>query len=205
MLKKALLVLAVAVAGLLIFTATRPAEYRVERSTTVKAPADLVFATVSDLKAFTEFSPWEKRDPGMKKTFSASTSGVGASYGWQGNKEVGSGKMTITEHNPPSRVGIKLEFIEPFASLADTGFELAAAGPGETKVTWAMTGHNNFVGKFFCLFMDMDKLIGKDFEEGLANLKRVVEGKAAAAAAAAPAAAAPAAAAAEAPTAAAKP
>jgi hypothetical protein len=199
MLKKALVALAVVIAGLLIFTATRPAEYRVERSLNVHAPADLVFATVSDLKAFTEFSPWEKRDPAMKKTFSATTSGVGASYAWQGNKEVGSGKMTISEHSPPNRVRIKLEFIEPFASVADTGFDLAAAG-SDTKVTWAMEGHNNFMGKFMCLFMDMDKMIGKDFEEGLNNLKRVVEAKAQAAQAQAAPAAAEAA-----PTAAAKP
>jgi hypothetical protein len=201
MLKKALLVLAVAITGLLIFTATRPAEYRIERSTTVHAPADAIFATVSDLKGFTEFSPWEKLDPAMKKTFSPSTSGVGATYAWQGNKDVGSGKMTVTEHNPPSRVRHKLEFITPFAMVAESGFDVVPASAGDAKVTWSMAGNNNFISKFFGLFMDMDKTVGKDFDEGLANLKRVVEAKAAkpAAEAAAPATAEPA------PTAAAKP
>jgi hypothetical protein len=184
MLKKALLVLLVAITGLVIFTATRPAAYQVERSTTIHAPADAVFATVSDLKAFGDFSPWDKRDPAMKKTFSASTSGVGATYAWEGNKEVGSGKMTVTEHNPPSRVRHKLEFIAPFAAVADTGFDIAAAGADNVKVTWSMQGRKDFMAKFFGLFMDMNKAIGKDFDEGLANLKRVVEGKASAAAAA---------------------
>jgi uncharacterized protein YndB with AHSA1/START domain len=192
MLKKVLIVLAAAIVGLLIFTATRPAAYHVERSITIKAPADAVFAAAADLKTFTEWSPWEKRDPAMKKTFSPNTSGVGASYGWQGNKQVGSGKMTVTEHNPPGKIRHKLEFIEPFTNVAESGFDITSAGAGETKVTWVMDGNNNFVGKAFSLVMDMDKAIGKDFEEGLANLKRLVEAKAAAAPAAAAAAAPPA-------------
>jgi hypothetical protein len=193
MLKKVLLVLAVVIVGFAAFAATRPEAYHVERSTTIHAPAELAYATIADLKSFGEWSPWDKRDPNMKRTYSAVTSGVGASYNWEGNKEVGKGKMTITEAKPPTQVRERLEFFEPFASVADVGFDVVPAGAGEVKATWSMDGHNGFVMKAMGVFTNMDKMIGKDFDDGLANLKRVVEAKAAAA----PAAAAPAAATAE--------
>ncbi|HEY0707883.1 MAG TPA: SRPBCC family protein [Polyangia bacterium] len=179
MIKKVLLVLGVLVLGFCAFVATRPATYHVERSTTIKAPPEAVFAAVSDLKTFNQWSPWDKRDPNMKKTFTPNTSGVGASYEWQGNKEVGSGRMTVTEHTPPTQAKMKLEFIEPFASVADVTFAVAPAA-GETKATWAIDGNNNFIGKAFGVFMDMDKMLGADFEQGLANLEALVEKNAAA-------------------------
>jgi hypothetical protein len=195
MLKKVLLALAVLIVGFVAYAATRPDKYHVERSTTIHAPADLVYAHMADLKSFGEWSPWDKRDPNMKKTYSAATTGVGATYSWQGNKEVGSGKMTITEAKPPTLVREKLEFIEPFASVADVGFDVVPAGTDEVKATWSMDGDSSkLLMKAMGVFMNMDKMIGKDFDDGLANLKRIVEAKAAAPAAA-PVAAEPAAAA----------
>jgi hypothetical protein len=173
--KKVLLVLAVLIVGFVAFVATRPATYHVERSIDLKSPPEAVFATVSDFRAFPQWSPWQKRDPAMKTTLSNPSSGVGASYAWEGNKDVGKGKMTIVESTSPNRVKLRLEFLEPFASTADTGFDIKSAGAGGSTVTWWMDGKNNLMGKAFSVFMDMDKMIGKDYEEGLANLKRVVE------------------------------
>ena len=188
--KKLLLVLVVVVVVLVVVVATRADTYHVERSTKVNAPADVVFATVSDFRAFPEWSPWAKRDPAMKTTISSPSSGVGATYAWEGNKEVGKGKMTITESNAPTRVRERLEFLEPFASVADTGMDIKPDGTTAATVTWSMDGRNNFIGKAFSVFMNMDKMIGKDFDDGLANIKRVAEAKQAAAAATAAAAAA---------------
>jgi uncharacterized protein YndB with AHSA1/START domain len=176
MLKKLLLAMAAVLVTFLGFVATRPDAYRVERSSEIAAPATAVFAAVSDFKNFPEWSPWETRDPNMKRTLSTPSAGAGATYAWEGNKDVGKGKMTFTEVTAPARVREKLEFLEPFPSVADVAFDLSAAAGG-TKITWAMEGKHTFVGKIFGLFMDMDKMIGKDFEEGLANLKRVVESR----------------------------
>jgi hypothetical protein len=189
--KKVLLVLAVLVVAFLGFVATRPEAYHVERSIDVKAPPEATFATISDFRAFPQWSPWGKRDPAMKTTLSTPSSGVGATYAWEGNKDVGKGKMTMVETTPPNRVKIRLEFLEPFASTADTGFDIKSAGAGGSAVTWWMDGKNNFVGKAFSVFMNMDKMVGKDFEEGLASLKRVVESQPPPAPPAAPTAAAP--------------
>lgn len=176
MLKKILLAMAAVLVVFLGTVATRPDTYRVERSAEIAAPAPAVFEAVSDFKHFRDWSPWEKRDPNMKRTLSSPSAGVGASYAWEGNKDVGKGKMTFTETTPPSRVRERLEFLEPFPNTADVTFDVAAGSSG-TKITWSMEGKNNFVGKIFGLFMDMDKMIGKDFEEGLANLKRLVESR----------------------------
>jgi hypothetical protein len=175
MIKKILLVLAVAVVALVVVIATRPDTYHVERSLDVGAPATTVFATVGDLRTWGSWSPWDKRDPDMHKTFTPTTSGVGASYAWEGNKKVGKGKMTITDEQAPEHLVERLEFIEPFQSVAETSFSFEATGPASTRVTWALDGKNNFVGKAFSLVMSMDKMIGGDFEDGLANLKRVAE------------------------------
>jgi hypothetical protein len=192
--KKVLLVLGFLIAGLAAVVATRPDTYHVERSLEIGAPAEAIFPSVSDLRNMADWSPWEKRDPAMKKTFSAETSGIGASYAWEGNKQVGKGRMTITELLPPEHVADKLEFIEPFPAVAETAMDLKPAAGGGTRVTWSMNGKSNFVGKAFSLVMSMDKAIGKDFEDGLANLKRVAEAKGATASAAGqPPAAAPAA------------
>jgi len=174
---KVLVVLVLLLGGAAAYVATRPDAYHVERSTTVEAPPATVFAQIDDLSVWKEWSPWEKKDPAMKRTLSATTSGVGASYSWAGNKEVGKGKMTITDSRPGEKVVEKLEFIEPFQSQAEITFKMAAEGPAATKVTWAMDGKHNFISKAFSVVKPMDGMIGKDFEEGLANLKKVAEAK----------------------------
>jgi Polyketide cyclase / dehydrase and lipid transport len=175
MLKKLLSIFVVAVAILVVVVATRPSAYHVERSVQIDAPVTIVFGLVRDLKAWGSWSPWDKRDPDMHKTFTPTTSGVGASYAWEGNKKVGKGKMTITDEQPPERLVERLEFIEPFQSVAETSFTFKPAGADGTRATWALDGNNNFVGKAFGLVMNMDRLIGGDFEDGLANLKRISE------------------------------
>jgi len=174
---KVLVVLVLLLGGAAAYVATRPDAYHVERSTTVDAPPATVFAQIDDLSVWKEWSPWEKKDPTMKRTLSATTSGVGASYSWQGNKEVGKGKMTITDSKPGEKVVEKLEFIEPFQSQAEITFKMAAESPTATKVTWAMDGKHNFISKAFSVVKPMDGMIGKDFEEGLAGLKKVAEAK----------------------------
>ena len=174
---KVLLVLVLLLGGAAAYVATRPDAYHVERSATVDAPAATVFAQIDDFSVWKEWSPWEKKDPAMKRTVSTPPSGVGATYAWEGNKEVGKGKMTITDSRPGEKVAEKLEFIEPFQSQADVTFTLAAESPTTTKVTWAMDGKHNFISKAFSVIKPMDGMIGKDFEDGLANLKKVAEAK----------------------------
>jgi hypothetical protein len=175
MLKKLLSILVVALAILVVVVATRPSAYHVERSVQIDAPVAIVFGMVHDLKTWGAWSPWDKRDPEMHKTFTPTTSGVGASYAWEGNKKVGKGKMTITDEQAPERLVERLEFIEPFQSVAETSFTFKPDGADGARATWALDGNNNFVGKAFGLIMNMDRLIGRDFEDGLANLKRVSE------------------------------
>jgi hypothetical protein len=174
---KVLVVLVLLLGGAAAYVATRPDAYHVERSATVEAPAATVFAQIDDLSVWKEWSPWEKKDPAMKRTLSSTTSGVGASYSWDGNKEVGKGKMTITDSKPGEKVVEKLEFIEPFQSQAQITFTMAPEGPTGTKVTWAMDGKHNFISKAFSVVKPMDGMIGKDFEDGLAALKKVAEAK----------------------------
>jgi hypothetical protein len=174
---KVLLVLVLLLGGAAAYVATRPDAYHVERSATVEAPAATVFAQIDDFSVWKEWSPWEKKDPALKRTVSTPPSGVGATYAWEGNKEVGKGKMTITDSRPGEKVAEKLEFIEPFPATAGVTFTLAAESPTTTKVTWAMDGKHNFISKAFSVVKPMDGMIGKDFEEGLANLKKVAEAK----------------------------
>ncbi len=130
----------------------------------------MVFAQLDDFKAWATWSPWEKMDPQMKKTFAGPARGVGASYAWQDNDKVGKGKMTITETNAPSSVTTRLEFIEPFTAVATAKFTVAGSGDAST-VTWSMDGTHNLMGKIFGIFMNMDTAIGGDFEKGLASLR----------------------------------
>jgi hypothetical protein len=195
MLKKILIAVAVLVAIFVGVVVMQPATYHVERTLGMNAPDSVIYANIDDFRAWADWSPWEKLDPNMKKTYSGPERGVGHGYAWEGSDEVGKGKMTILESSPSSAISIKLEFIEPFASVATSGFELAPEGEGKsTNVTWWMDGENNFMGKAFGLFMDMDKMIGADFEKGLASLKAISEAEAKkleAAAKAAPPAAVP--------------
>jgi Polyketide cyclase / dehydrase and lipid transport len=174
MARKILIGVAVFIALLLVVIQTRPSTFHIERSTTMAAPPESAFAQVNDFHAWQAWSPWEKLDPQMKKTFDGPPAGVGAKYAWSGNDDVGEGRMTIVKSERPSTVGIKLEFLKPFESTSVTTFTFAPATQG-SKVTWAMDGENNFVAKAMCLVMDMDKMIGPDFEKGLAAMKTAAE------------------------------
>lgn len=176
MLKKTLLgvvalLLAAAVIILAIAT-TKPDTFEVERERVMAAPAAAVFANLNDFRRWERWSPWEKLDANLKRTYSGAEQGVGATYAWQGNSEAGAGQMTITESTPPQRLKIRLEFTEPFASTNTTTFDLTPVGD-QIRVTWRMVGANTFMGKVFSIFFDMDEMIGKDFERGLTALEEV--------------------------------
>ena len=175
MLKIIATVVVLAVAGVLVLAATRPDTFRVQRATTIKAPPEKVFAFIGDFQRWGAWSPWEKKDPTMKRTFGAATSGVGASYAWDGNKDVGQGRMEIAESVPSTRMAIKLDFVKPFEAHNLVEFTLQPDG-GATRITWAMTGDTPYFAKIIHLFFDMDAMVGKDFEAGLANLKAAAEG-----------------------------
>ena len=172
--KKVLMVLLIVVVGFCGFVATRPATFHVERVTTIAVPSEAVFARINDLHQWDAWSPWEKLDPQMKKTYEGADAGVGASYHWSGNDKVGEGRMTITESEPGSKVGIKLEFIKPWQATNTGTFTFTPEAAG-TRVTWAMDGTNNFMAKAMTIFMNMDQMIGSDFEKGLASLKELSE------------------------------
>jgi Polyketide cyclase / dehydrase and lipid transport len=178
MLKKILLALVVILGAFAGFVATRPAHMHVERSISTKAPPSFVYGQIADFHLWGTWSPWEKLDPTMKKTYSGPESGEGAHYAWVGNDKVGEGAMTIVGAKSPERVDIKLEFLKPFAATNATTFLIKNTSEGST-VTWAMDGENNFMAKAAGIFMDMDKMVGGDFERGLAQLKAASEGDAA--------------------------
>ncbi len=166
--------LGVIIVALLGFAATKPDTFRVERSASIKAAPEVIFSHLHDFRSWRNWSPWEKLDPAMQKTFSGAALGAGAVYEWQGNSEVGAGRMEIVEAVPSSKLNIKLDFITPFEAHNLTEFTLTPEGE-TTKITWAMTGPNPFLSKLFTIFFDMDQMLGKDFEAGLANLKAVTE------------------------------
>ena len=174
MFKKILIVIAVLILAFVIVVATRPSQFRVTRSTTINAPAAAVFPHVNELKKWEAWNPWGKIDPVMKLTYDGPASGVGANYAWVGNKEVGEGRATITESRPNELVRLKLEFFKPMAGVSTAEFTFKPKG-NQTEVLWDMTGKNNFIAKAFCMFMNMDKMIGGQFEEGLADMKAAVE------------------------------
>ena len=174
MIKKILIVLVVILVVFVVIVAMQPATYRITRTAAMSAPPADVFAQVNDLHKFQDWSPWAKLDPGLKQTYDGSPAGTGAIYSWEGNKKVGAGRMTITDSRTNDLVSMKLEFLKPFASTATTEFAFKPEG-NQTSVTWSMFGENNFMAKAFCLFMDMDKMVGGDFERGLAQLKSLVE------------------------------
>lgn len=174
MLKKILIVLLVVVAGIVGLALTKPDSFRVERKATIQAPPDKVFALINDFHQWPQWSPWEKLDPAMQRTHSGAAAGPGAVYAWQGNKEVGQGRMEIKASVPAQKVHIQLDFIEPIEAHNLTDFTLASQGAA-TEVTWAMYGPANFMTKLMSVFASMDSMVGKDFEQGLANLKAVAE------------------------------
>jgi hypothetical protein len=178
MLKWILLGLGGVIVVFLVIVALQPADFKIERTATMRAPAPAAFAQVNDFQNWQAWSPWEKVDPALKRSYDGPKAGNGAIYAWQGNKDVGEGRMTITESRPGERVRIKLEFFKPFAAVNDTVFTFkpSAGGASEgTAVTWTMSGRNTFVSKAMCLFIDMDRMVGGMFEQGLAQMKTVVE------------------------------
>lgn len=157
-----------------IVVALQPSEYHVARSATISAPPAEVFAQVNDFHNWEAWSPWEKLDPACKKTFEGAPAGTGAVCKWSGNDQVGEGRMALIESRPNELIRIELDFIRPFEASCATEFHFKPEGDG-TTVTWSMSGENNFVAKAFCLFMNMDKTLGGEFEKGLAQMKAVTE------------------------------
>jgi len=174
MIKTILIVIVVLVAGVLIFASTRPDTFSVQRSTTIKAAPEKVFAVVNDFHRWTDWSPWEKLDPAMQRTLGGSPAGKGATYAWEGNRKAGQGRMEIIESVPSNKVGIQLDFIKPFEGHNIAEFTLTPQAGG-TRVDWVMRGPTPFVSKLMQVFVSLDTMIGKDFEEGLSNLKALSE------------------------------
>ena len=174
MLKKILIALGAIVAVFAGVVATQPSEFRVVRTATISAPAADVFAQVNDFHNWEAWSPWAKRDPAAKVTLEGASAGTGAIFTWAGNGEVGEGRMTLTESQPNDLIRINLEFVKPFAGTSTVEFTFKPEG-NQTVVRWSMVGRNDFMGKALCLFMNMDKMIGGDYERGLAQMKSVVE------------------------------
>jgi hypothetical protein len=172
--KKIALGVVAVIAVFLIVVAVQPAEFRVERSAAMTAPAAEVFAQVNDFHKWEAWSPWAKMDPAAKNTFAGPASGVGASFSWDGNDKVGAGRMTITESKPAERIAITLEFLKPYAATDTSEFTFKGDAK-QTNVTWTMTGKKDFLSKGMCLFLDMDKMVGGEFEKGLASIKAIVE------------------------------
>jgi uncharacterized protein YndB with AHSA1/START domain len=183
MLVKIAIGLAAVLAVLAIVIATRPAAFRVQRTTTIAAPAEVVYAQLEDLHRWGRWNPFEKADPSTRLTFSGPARGVGSSYHFAG-KRMGEGRMTIAQLAPNERVAVEAEFIKPMAATNQIEFTLRPAGSGGVALTWAMSGRNGYVGKAVSLFVGMDRMVGGEFEKGLADLKRISEAQAATAVAA---------------------
>lgn len=173
MLIKIILFFVLLIAAIFLYAATRPDHLHVERSINIKAPAEKIFPLLNDFHLWNDWTPYNK-DPNMKKTFSGSALGVGAHYAWEGNKDVGKGEITIRSSNAPQRIEFDLHMIEPFEGHNLATFTLTPDGD-TTKVTWSLDDTQKLMVKVMSLFMDMDKMIGKDFEVGLAQLKVLAE------------------------------
>lgn len=178
MIKKILLygivVIVLIIAIFCVVVAMQPAHYTVERSATINAPAPVVFAQVNDFHKWAAWNPWGKLDPTMKQTYEGAPAGVGAVYTWAGNREVGEGRMTIIESRPDELIRVRLEFVKPLPGTSIAEFTFRPQG-NQTAVTWSMTGTNNFMAKAIHLVMNMDRMIGGQFDRGLADMKSVVE------------------------------
>ena|SRR5687767_10487265 len=168
------IVVAVLVAAILVYAATRPSSFRIERSAGIKAPPEKIFPHINDYKAWTAWSPWERIDPALKRSYSGPQSGKGARYAWEGNKNVGSGSMEITESVAPSKILMRLDFLKPFEAHNMTEFTLAPQGD-TTTVRWEMYGPSPYVSKLMGIFMNMDRMVGAQFDKGLAQLKAIAE------------------------------
>ncbi len=173
MVLKIAVVVVILLVAVLAYAATRPDRFRLERTTSIKASPDKVFALINDFHQWGVWSPWEKLDADLKRDFSGTAAGVGAVYAWEGNK-TGVGRMEITESSPASLIKIKLDFFKPFEAHNTAEFSLRAQGD-ETIVTWAMYGPSSYVSKLMGIVFDIDKMVGKEFESGLAKMKSATE------------------------------
>jgi len=169
-----LIALAAIVVLLVIIIASRPADFRITRTGRMMAPVGVVFENVNDLHNWEAWSPWARMDPNAASTYSGAAAGPGAVMEWNGNNKVGAGRMTISDNRVNEVLHIKLEFFRPFKATNVAEFTFKPEGD-QTVVTWTMSGKNNFMGKAFSLFMDCDKMVGGDFEKGLANLNAVTQ------------------------------
>ena len=167
-------ILLAVVVVVLTFASTRPNDFSVKRSIEINAPAETVFALINDFRQWPKWSPWEKLDPNLKRRLSGAEAGRGAVYEWEGNKQVGAGRMEILDSVPPSRIDIKLSFLKPFKAENRTVFTITPVG-GNSHVLWEMTGSSNLMFKVMGLFMSMDKMVGGDFEKGLAAITAEAE------------------------------
>jgi hypothetical protein len=167
-------VLAVAIAIVLILAAAKPDRFSVQRAAAVKAPPEKIFSLINDFHRWGTWSPWENKDPAMKRTYSGAESGKGAVYAWDGNKNVGSGRMEILDASSPSKIVINLDFFKPFEAHNTAEFTMLPQG-ATTHLTWVMRGPAPFMSKLMQVFMNFDRMIGKDFEAGLASLKKLAE------------------------------
>lgn len=174
MLKTILIAVVVLIAAILIYAATKPDAFRIQRSIGINAPPDKVFGLINDFHSWASWSPWEKKDLSMRKIHSGPPQGKGAALDWDGNKDVGTGRMEVLESIPASKIVIKLDFFKPFEAHNTAEFTLTP-GAGTTQVTWAMYGPQPYMMKVMGLFCSMDKMVGKDFEAGLATLKALAE------------------------------
>ena len=174
MLTKIVIGVVVVIGVFAVIVAMRPSDFRVERSAVVSAPAPVVFAQVNDLHNWDAWSPFAKLDPAAKQTFEGPRAGTGAALAWAGNKQSGEGRMTITESRPNELIRFRLDFVKPFAVTNTAEFTFTPRGD-QTAVTWSMSGRQNFMAKAFCMFMSMDKMVGGEFEKGLAQMKSVAE------------------------------
>lgn len=174
MFKSIVLLALAAIAAVLIYAASKPDTFRVERTVSIKAPPEKIFALLNDYHNWPSWSPYERLDPAMTRTYSGAASGKGSIYAWEGNSNIGKGRMEILESTTPSKLGIKLDFLKPFEAHNIADFTLAPRGD-HTDVTWAMHGPLPYTAKVMHTFINMDKMVGGQFAEGLANLKAVAE------------------------------
>lgn len=174
MLKTIVIIAVVLIAAILTYAAMKPDTFRVQRTASINASPDKVFGLINDFHQWASWSPWEKLDPAMKKTHSGMPQGKGAAYEWDGNRDVGTGRSEIVEAVPQSKVVIKLDFLKPFEAHNQAEFTLVP-NAGTTQVTWAMYGPQPYIAKVMTLFFNMDKMVGRQFEQGLADLKIIAE------------------------------
>ena len=174
MLKRILVALLVLVAGVLVYATTKPDTFSVSRSATIQAPPERIYAALADFHRWPDWSPWEKLDPAMKRTYGGAATGRGATYAWEGDGKAGAGRMEIIDAQPNARLGIQLDFVKPIEGHNRAEFVLTPQG-NATKVDWTMRGPAPYVSKLMQVFVNLDTMIGQDFEAGLANLKALAE------------------------------